>query len=47
MIGCRLYFVLDGILYILRNGAAWADLPERYLPYRPVIAAFSGGCAAG
>ena len=24
--------VLDGILFILRTGAAWADLPERYPP---------------
>src|SRR5258705_11279086 len=26
--------VLDGILFILRTGAAWADLPERYTPYQ-------------
>jgi transposase len=26
--------VLNGILYILRTGAAWADLPERYPPYQ-------------
>ena len=26
--------VLDGILWILRTGARWADLPERYPPYR-------------
>ena len=26
--------VLDGILFILRTGAAWADLPERYPPYQ-------------
>src|SRR5262245_52013472 len=26
--------VLDGILFILRSGAAWADLPERYPPYQ-------------
>jgi transposase len=25
--------VLDGVLFILRIGAAWADLPERYPPY--------------
>jgi transposase len=37
--------VLDGVLYILRTGAAWADLPERYPPSRPVIAAFNSGCA--
>jgi len=24
--------VLDGILWILRTGALWSDLPERYLP---------------
>jgi transposase len=26
--------VLDGILFILRTGAAWADLPDRYPPYQ-------------
>jgi transposase len=26
--------VLDGILWILRTGAQWADLPERYPPYQ-------------
>ena len=26
--------VLDGILFILRTGAAWADLPVRYPPYQ-------------
>jgi transposase len=26
--------VLDGILFILRTGAAWADLPARYPPYQ-------------
>jgi transposase len=26
--------VLNGILYILRTGAPWADLPERYPPYQ-------------
>src|SRR5689334_14603988 len=26
--------VLDGILWILRAGAQWADLPERYPPYQ-------------
>jgi transposase len=26
--------VLDGILLILRTGAPWADLPERYPPYQ-------------
>jgi transposase len=26
--------VLNGILFILRTGAPWADLPERYPPYQ-------------
>src|SRR5260370_20928493 len=26
--------VLDGILRILRTGAPWADLPDRYPPYQ-------------
>ena len=26
--------VLRGVLYILRTGAPWADLPERYPPYQ-------------
>lgn len=26
--------VLNGILYVLRTGAPWADLPERYPPYQ-------------
>jgi transposase len=26
--------VFNGILYILRTGAPWADLPERYPPYQ-------------
>ncbi len=26
--------VLNGILYILRTGAPWADLPERYPPFQ-------------
>ena len=28
--------VLDGILWILRTGARWKDLPERYPPYQTV-----------
>ena len=28
--------VLDGIFYILRIGAPWRDLPERYGPYTTV-----------
>ena len=26
--------VLDGVLWILRTGAAWKDLPDRYPPYQ-------------
>jgi transposase len=26
--------VLDGILWILRTGAQWADLPDRHPPYQ-------------
>jgi transposase len=26
--------VLNGILYVLRTGAPWADLPERHPPYQ-------------
>lgn len=26
--------VLDGILWILRTGAQWADLPDKYPPYQ-------------
>ena len=26
--------VLDGIMWILRTGAQWADLPDRYPPYQ-------------
>jgi transposase len=26
--------VLNGILWILRTGAPWKDLPQRYLPYK-------------
>ncbi|RRD66711.1 transposase, partial [Desulfovibrio sp. OH1186_COT-070] len=26
--------ILNGILWILRTGAPWKDLPERYPPYQ-------------
>jgi len=38
--------VLNGILWVLRTGAPWHDLPDRYiLPIKPVIGAFSSGSA--
>src|SRR5437879_4790344 len=39
--------VLDGILFILRTGAPWADLPECYPPSRHVIAAFQQWVRSG
>jgi len=32
--------VLNGILWILRTGAPWRDLPERYGPWRTVASRF-------
>src|SRR3989442_5982466 len=29
-----LFRSLDGILWVLRTGAPWADLPDRYAPYQ-------------
>jgi transposase len=34
--------VIDGILWKLRTGAPWRDLPERYGPWRTVYARFVG-----
>jgi transposase len=40
--------VLNGILWILRTGAPWKDLPERYPPYqRPATAASRSGSRKG
>jgi transposase len=33
--------VLNGIFYILRTGAPWRDLPERYGPYTTVYNRFN------
>ncbi|BBM70381.1 hypothetical protein RmaAA213_22270 [Rhodothermus marinus] len=35
--------VLNGILWVVRAGAPWKDLPERYPPTRPAIAVSGGG----
>jgi transposase len=32
--------ILNGILWILRTGAPWRDLPERYGPWRTVASRF-------
>ena len=36
--------VLNGILWVLRTGAPWADLPERYPSYQTAIVDSSNGC---
>ena len=39
--------VLDGILWILRTGAQWADLPERYPPSQTCHRYFQQWCRDG
>lgn len=39
--------VLDGILWILRTGAPWRDLPERYGNWKTVYSRFTRWRAAG
>lgn len=39
--------VLDGILWILRTGAQWADLPGRYPPYQTCHRYFQQWCRDG
>jgi len=34
--------VLDAVLWILRTGAPWADLPRRYRPYQTCHRRFQG-----
>ena len=39
--------VLNGIMWVLRSGAPWRDLPERYGPYRPATTASIAGARTG
>lgn len=39
--------VLNGIFYILRTGAPWRDLPERYGPYTTVYNRYNRWAKAG
>src|SRR5579875_3025679 len=39
--------ILNGILWILRTGAPWRDLPERYGPWRTVASRFYRWVKAG
>src|SRR5262249_53180166 len=39
--------VLNGILWALRTGAPWRDLPERYGPWRTVYSRFRRWRGAG
>ena len=39
--------VLNGIFYILRTGAPWRDLPERYGPYTTVYNRYNRWSKAG
>src|SRR5262245_29635890 len=39
--------VLNGVLWVLRTGAPWADLPGRYPPYQTCHRRFQGWVKAG
>ncbi len=39
--------VLGGILWVLRTGAPWKDLPERYAPYQTYHRRFQHWCRDG
>jgi transposase len=39
--------VLNGVLWVLRTGAPWADLPGRYPPTKLAIDGFSAGSKRG
>ena len=38
--------VLNGVLWILRTGAPWKDLPDRYPPYHGSARLASAGASA-
>jgi transposase len=38
--------VLNGVLWILRTGAQWRELPSMYPPYQTVYGRSSSGCGA-
>jgi transposase len=37
--------VLNSILWVLRTGAPWADVPDRYPSYQTCLAGFNNGFA--
>lgn len=39
--------VINGILWILRTGAPWRDLPERYGPWQTIYGRFNQWCQEG
>ena len=39
--------VLDGVLWVLRTGAPWKDLPPRYPPYQTCHRRFQKWCRDG
>jgi len=39
--------VLNGVLWILRTGAPWQDLPDRYGPYQTAHRRFQNGVRSG
>jgi transposase len=39
--------VLNGIFWVLRSGARWADVPERYGPPTTIYNRFNRWCKAG
>ena len=39
--------VLNGIFWVLRSGAPWRDLPERYGPYTTALQSLAKGRCLG